>query len=69
MEFYSKTKCGVDVADQMTRQYLVKTGTRPWPVAVFCKILDMAGINPFVFYKKRTDEKVSRRDFQFKLAK
>ena len=26
IEFYNKTKCGVDVADQMTRQYSVKSG-------------------------------------------
>ena len=35
IEFYSKTKCGVDVGDQMARQYSVKAGTRRWRVAVF----------------------------------
>ena len=34
MEFYNKTKCGVDVAYQMVRQYSVKAGTRRWIVAV-----------------------------------
>ena len=67
--FYNKTKCGVDVADQMARQNSVKAGTYRWPVAVFYKILDMAGINAFMLHKKRTGDKVSRRDFQFKLAK
>ena len=28
MEFYNKSKCGLDVANQMARQYLVKAGTR-----------------------------------------
>ena len=28
VEFHNKTKCGVDVADQMVRQYSVKAGTR-----------------------------------------
>ena len=28
VEFYNKTKYGVDVADQMARQYSVKAGTR-----------------------------------------
>ena len=46
-EFYNKTKCGVDVADQMAKQYLFKAGTRRWPVAVFYNILDLAGINAF----------------------
>ena len=55
VEFFDKTKCGVDVADQMARQYSVKVGTRWLPVAVFYNILDLAGINAFGFYKKRTD--------------
>ena len=57
VEFYNKTKCGVDVADQMARQYSVKAGTRRWPVAVFYNILDLAGINAFVLNKKRTGDK------------
>ena len=28
IEVYNKTKCGVDVADQMARLYSVKAGTR-----------------------------------------
>ena len=28
MEFYNKSKCGVDVADQMARQYSIKADTR-----------------------------------------
>ena len=27
VEFYNKTKCGVDVADQMARQYSIKAGS------------------------------------------
>ena len=38
VEFNNKTKCGVDVTDQTARQYLVKAGTRRWPVAVFYNI-------------------------------
>ena len=68
IEFYNKTKCGVDVADQMTRLFLVKAGTRRWPVAVFYNILDLAGINAVVLYKKRTGDQISTGDFLFKLA-
>ena len=68
IEFYNKTKCGVDVADQMARQYSVKAGTRRWPVAKFYNILDLASINAFVLYKKKTGDSISRRDFIFKLA-
>ena len=52
MKFYKKSKCGIDVADQMARQYSVEADTRRWPVAVFYNILDLSGINAFVFYKK-----------------
>ena len=52
MEFYNKRKCGLDVADQMARQYSVKAGTHWWPIAVFYNILDLAGINAFVSIKK-----------------
>ena len=48
MEFYNKSKCGLDVANQMARQCSVKAGTRWWPVAVFHNILGLAGINAFV---------------------
>ena len=68
VDFYSKTKCDVDVADQMARQYSVKAGTRRWPVTVFYNVLDLAGINACMLHKKRTGDKVSSRDFQLKLA-
>ena len=66
--FYDKTKCGVDIADQMARQYTVKAGTRRWPVAVFYNILDLACINVYVLYKKKTGDTISRRNFMFQLA-
>ena len=68
VKFYYKTKCGVDVADKMARQYLVKAGTCWWPVAIFYNILNLADINAFVLYNKRTDDKVSRRDLLFKFV-
>ena len=68
VEFYNKIKCGVNVTNQMDRQYSVKAGTRRWPVDVFYNILDLAAINAFVLYKKRTRDKISTRYFLFKLA-
>ena len=68
MEFYNKSKCGVDVADQMARQYSIEEDTRRWPVAVFYNILDLAGINAFVLYKKTNRSQGSRRDFLFEFA-
>ena len=56
------------IADQMARQYTVKAGTWRWPVAVFYNILDLACINAYVLYKKKTKDAISRRNFMFQLA-
>ena len=37
-------------------------------VAVFYSILDLASVNAFELHKKRTGDKISRRDFLFKLV-
>ena len=68
VECYNKAKSGVDMTDQIVRQYSVKACTRQWPIAIFYSILDLAGIKVFMLYKKRTGDKVSRRNFLFKLA-
>ena len=59
IEFYNKTKSGVDVADQIAHQYLIKAGTRRWPGGVFYTISDF-GINSFDLYKKRMGYSISR---------
>ena len=61
--FYNKTKCDIDIADQMTQQYSVKVGTRLWPVAVFYNILDLACINAYMSYKKKTGDAISSKKF------
>ena len=66
--FHNKTKCGVNIAGQMLRQYTVKTGTRLWPVAVFYNLLDLACINAYVLYKKKTGRAISRKNFMFQFA-
>nr|XP_033948184.1 uncharacterized protein LOC117453483 [Pseudochaenichthys georgianus] len=48
VEYYNHSKVGVDVLDQMARQYSVKGGTRRWPVAVFYNVLDLAAISAWV---------------------
>ncbi|KAM6999965.1 piggyBac transposable element-derived protein 4-like [Tautogolabrus adspersus] len=67
--FYNVTKVGVDVLDQMARQYTVKGGTRRWPVAVFYNLLDMAAINAHVLFKACTSTTIPRRAFILELAK
>ncbi|KAJ4947805.1 hypothetical protein JOQ06_009837, partial [Pogonophryne albipinna] len=69
VEYYNHSKVGVDVLDQMARQYSVKGGTRRWPVAVFYNVLDLAAINAWVLYRScMSQENIPRRDFMLQLA-
>ncbi|MGH0144833.1 UNVERIFIED_CONTAM: hypothetical protein FKN15_012133 [Acipenser sinensis] len=67
VEYYNAKKLGMDVLDQMARQYSVKVGSRQWPVAVFDKILELAAINACVLYKECTGENCNSRDFILQL--
>ena len=42
VQYYNKSKVGVDVLDQMARYHTCKSSSRQWPVAVFFNILDCA---------------------------
>ncbi|XP_046827873.1 piggyBac transposable element-derived protein 4-like [Vespa crabro] len=53
IQLYNSTKFGVDVTDQMARNYS----------QVFLNILDLAGINAWVLYKETTEEKLQDRNF------
>ena len=62
---YNTTKCGVDIMDQMVREYTVRAGTRRWPVAVFYNMIDIAALNAHVLYHLCTGTKERRVDFLF----
>ena len=53
IEFYNKTKVGVDALDQKIRHYTTYHKTPRWPLAVFYKILDLLAYNAFILYKLR----------------
>uniref|UniRef100_A0A3P9KF94 PiggyBac transposable element-derived protein domain-containing protein n=1 Tax=Oryzias latipes TaxID=8090 RepID=A0A3P9KF94_ORYLA len=65
---YNSMKCGVDVMDQMVREYSVRSGTRRWPVGVFYNMIDIAGLNAYVLYQACTGVKERRVDFLVELA-
>lgn len=68
IQLYNSTKFGVDVTDQMARNYSVKSKSRRWPLQVFFYILDLAGINAWVLYKETTGGEITRQEFLFQLA-
>ena len=67
--YYNHNKFGVDMLDSMCRQMSTKSGTRRWPVAVFFNILDIAGINAWILFRKKTGRNVNRRQFLLELSK
>jgi len=60
VSFYNNTKYGVDVIDQMARQYTTRAGSRRW---LFYNILDLALINAWILYKESTGQKISRHQY------
>lgn len=66
--YYNRTKCGVDVADQMLRKYSTNCGTRRWPVHVFYNVLDIAALNAWIIFKQSSDTSISRREFILSLV-
>ena len=50
VQFY-KTKCGVNILDQMAHRYTTWEAARRWPVHVFYNILDLAAINAWIIYR------------------
>ena len=68
VQFYNKTKCGVDNLDQMAHRYSTRAAAHRWPVRVFSNILDLAAINAWIIYRGVTEEKTSRHAFLCQLA-
>ena len=68
VQFCYKTKCGVDILDQMARRYSTRATARRWPVHVFYNILNLATINALIIYRCVTGGKTSRHAFLHHLA-
>lgn len=48
--YYNKTKCGVDLMDMKCAIYASNRRTRRWPHALFCRILNVCGVNAYILY-------------------
>jgi len=66
--YYNTNKCGVDMLDAMCRLMSMKAACRRWPLAVFFNILDVAGINAWIIYRKVTGLIMWRRDFLHQMS-
>lgn len=66
--YCDKTKYRVDILGKMERQCSIKASPRRWPVHMFYNFVGMATINATVIYKNIKKSKLSRRNFNTKLA-
>ena len=58
----------VDVFDQMVMLYTTHAATRRWPTAVWTNILDMAGLNSWILFRKASGSWISRTAFILQLS-
>lgn len=69
VSFYNKTKCGVDVMDQMVHSYTTKRQSKRWPVAFFANMIDVGLVAAFkLFTMNNEDTGMSRLDFLDKVS-
>ncbi|XP_067101197.1 piggyBac transposable element-derived protein 4-like [Osmerus mordax] len=50
IQYYNKTKGGVDTMDQMVRTYTCKRRTRRWPMVLWYNLLDVATLNAYSLF-------------------
>ncbi|XP_025191777.1 piggyBac transposable element-derived protein 4-like [Melanaphis sacchari] len=71
IEFYNKTKGGVDVFDKLCHQYSSTRKTNRWPLRYFYGLLDAAAVNGYVIFKHNNlnqDKRFIRSKFITTLA-
>lgn len=61
--YYNKTKCGVDVADELCATYDVSRNSKRWPLTIFYASLNIAAINSLIIYKNNNNSKTKRKKF------
>ncbi|KAK3888103.1 hypothetical protein Pcinc_007815 [Petrolisthes cinctipes] len=73
VEFYNKTKGGVDAFDQMSAIYSCGRCTNRWPMCIFYGMINTAAINSWVIHSENTSASggapPTRRKFKQEIAK
>lgn len=72
IQYYNKTKIGVDRMDQMLGRYTTKRQTNRWPLAFFYNIVDIASLAAYILYyenNKMIKKTNKRRCFLHQLSK
>lgn len=70
IEFYNKTKSGVDALNQKCVTYSTQRRTRRCPMAIFYALLDITSVNSYVLNSsKQVNTNIKRRDFLIDLGR
>lgn len=64
--YYNKTKCGVDVADELSATYDVCRNSKRWPLTIFYAMLNMSGINGLIIHRINNNTPNEKRRFFLK---
>jgi len=72
-EIYNKTKCAVDMMDQMCARYTVQRATRIWTMTVSYGMINIAAVNALVIYahnmlQDQPEKKIKKKDFLLRIA-
>lgn len=57
---YNAHMGGVDLMDSYLGRYKIRTKSRKWYIRLFYHMIDMAVINSWVLYRKKTSKHISR---------
>lgn len=72
IEFYNRTKCGVDVFDQMCSNMSCSRKTRRWPLCIFYDLLNIITINSWIIHNhnlaRKNEKPITRKEFLCQLA-
>lgn len=61
--YYNTTKCGVDVADELSATYDVCRNSKKWPLTIFYAVLNMAAINGLILHRINNESNQKRRRY------
>lgn len=61
--YYNLTKCGVDVADELSASYNACRNSKKWPLTIFYSILNMSAINGAIIYRINSNSNQKRRHY------
>ena len=59
---YNETKVGVDIMDQMVKNFTTRRATKRWTLALFENFLDISALNSFVIWMQLNPNFAEKRD-------